>query len=250
MFNSDLSLYKINREERHSGFLFISELLNNDLFRNKIFSLLKERCGTKLLDSSNFDLYAEVSSLRDYWYNLGDPQLEYSKVHDQRLQLLIQLLYHIGYDKTYLENDLFWTTSNKNNRKLWSPSQWSIEKLKNIEKEKNDLVKIRWAFRAKPDLMIDCPECFMFIEFKVVSSEGKNYFGYKQNDIQDLIGDLMKKLIPVFKNKQFTRISLELIKNGNNISWSEVIDILKECHRDTIGYYMTLRHFEENFNFR
>jgi len=57
MFNSDLSLYKINREERHFGFLFISELLNNDLFRNKIFSLLKERCGTKLLDSSNFDLF-------------------------------------------------------------------------------------------------------------------------------------------------------------------------------------------------
>lgn len=63
MFNGK-KYYEVNREERHFGFMLVSELLNNEQFRELVFANINNKCNA-FLDSDNFEIYTEVATLRD-----------------------------------------------------------------------------------------------------------------------------------------------------------------------------------------
>jgi hypothetical protein len=228
--------FEVNREERHFGFLLLSEMLNNDEFRNRFFCSVNEKKNCNL-NPDSFEVYSEVAALRDYWFNLGDSIKYDESTRQKRFEVLTQILSSIGYSDLDIEtNDVFWTTKNLETRKLWSPSNWNIEEIKKLEKEKNDLVSIRWCFNAKPDFMIDCHEHVVFLELKVESGEGANEFGYSQFEIQKKISNFMKLLIPEYQNSTFFHTTLQLKSEHGNLSWKEVIDLLNLCRRDSIAY--------------
>ena len=227
--------FEVNREERHFGFLLFSEILNNDEFRNRFFCSVneKKKCN---LNPDSFEVYSEVAALRDYWFNLGDSIKYDESTHQKRFEVLTQILSSIGYSDLDIEtNDVFWTTKNPETRKLWCPSSWNIKEIEALKRKGKDLAPIRWCFNAKPDLMIDSPDCCVFIELKVESGIGRNQFGYDQKDTQEKISKMMKQLIPLYSNSQFFNTSLEL-ETKDGITWREVIEILNACHRDNAAY--------------
>lgn len=227
MFN-DIPYWKVNREERFFCFLFAHALLSSRSVRVGFAELAKEKCDMEqALDPDELEVYVEVAALRDYWYDLGNPS-EYSNLtHDRRRTVLEQILTIRKVDPGILDkHDLFWTSPNK--KKLWCPSHWGIEELKNAGLEK--LKEVRWAFNSKPDMLLVSPKTMLVIEAKLESGEGrKDETGYKQYDILPLIVDLWKQLIPEFhqQKRQLAQAKLELKASSNNsITWADVIELL------------------------
>ena len=69
--------------------------------------------------------------------------------------------------------------------KLWSPGRWSEKSLK--ESGLEALIPVKWAFNAKPDLMILSGEQALLIEAKLESGEGRDeQSGYEQLSSQML----------------------------------------------------------------
>ena len=61
-----MKFYKMNREERHFGFLFMTSIICNPKFRKRIFEHLNNQLHPNLtLDPNDFDVYAEVALFRD-----------------------------------------------------------------------------------------------------------------------------------------------------------------------------------------
>jgi len=227
MFN-DNSYNKVNREERHFGFLFGSAIIHNHDFAQKIFDKYNSLLGSDL-DIKSFDIFFEVAALRDYWRDLGRSYDYIDETHNKRRNVLNTILHYKGYDPCIIDhNKVFWTNGNIGNGKLWCPSEWNITELKNIEKSVNDLVSVRWCFNAKPDILLISNTSGVFIEIKVESGGGKSTSGYDQLDIQEEISKLMKLLIPDLEKHKFYNSSLTLNDELRikGLKWREVIEDL------------------------
>jgi hypothetical protein len=182
MFNPK-PYHTINREERHFGSLFTSALIYDEDFRRAVFFRLGKATHADL-DPQNFEVYTEVAALRDYWFDLGDSKIYSKETHEDRRTVLNIILKDRGYSPDLIDKEpVFWTLGKISTGKLWCPSEWQIRDLTHIEKEKNDLVKIRWCFNAKPDLLIVSGKSCVFLELKVESGAGSNEHGYDQIEI-------------------------------------------------------------------
>jgi hypothetical protein len=228
MFN-DNSYYKVNREERHFGFMFGSALIHNPEFAERIFQKYNSILGSDL-DIKSFEIYFEVAALRDYWRDLGRSDEYSDETHNKRRNVLNKILHNKSYDPRIIDqNRVFWTNGNIGTGKLWCASEWNIKELQKIEKSVNDLVSIRWCFNAKPDILIVSNTSSVFIEVKVESGGGRSGTGYDQLDIQEEISKYMKLLIPKFSCLNFYNSSLTLNDELRikGIKWSEVIEDLR-----------------------
>lgn len=135
-----------------------------------------------------------------------------------------------GYDPGIIDhNRVFWTNGNIGGGKLWCPSEWNINELKEIFGSGNKLVPVRWCFNAKPDVLIVSNSSSVFIEVKVESGGGRSSSGYDQLDIQIEISVLMKMLIPEFHSHNFYNSSLTLNDELRikGLEWREIIDDLR-----------------------
>lgn len=232
---SDKAYYEINREERFFCSLFAHALLSSAVIREDFKNLVYSKLNIEL-NPRNLEVYIETAVLRDYWYDLGDPKKYSEKTHQFRKSLLKEILRYFKIPEEIIYNyDFFWTTPSRN--KLWSPGRWSKGK---IEQTKLDqllqfkLIKLKWSFNAKPDIMIISENEGLLIEAKLESGEGRDSgAGYNQREIQDLIAILIKEFIPAFKNSEFRNISIEISpKDKDGISWKEILDILKKSKID------------------
>ncbi len=225
MFN-DKCYFEVNREERFFCLLFVHALLESEKVRTGFFRLVESRHSVSF-NPANFEIYAEVAALRDYWHNLGDPVTYSAETHQKRRKILEAILNVFDLPASAIDgNDLFWTST----RKLWSPSEWNIEKLKASGLEK--LISVRWAFNAKPDIMIVSDSIVLMIEAKVESGEGRNdESGYQQYEVQKLISRLLGMLVPQFKDSTFLNTVLEL-RPVTGISWHEVIALVEQSEID------------------
>ena len=125
-------------------------------------------------------------------------------------------------EKTIDAHHFFWTSDQ--HKKLWSPGRWEPKAIK--ESGLDELVKIRWAFNAKPDILIISDSTALMIEGKLESGEGRNEdSGYQQYDIQELIVRLLQLLVPQFKNVKFFKTVLAL-NPPTGISWKEVLALV------------------------
>ena len=153
MFN-EKTYAEVNREERFFCFLFIHALLSSRAVRVS-FAELAKRKSDIALDPDELEAYVEVAALRDYWNDLGNPAA-YSKDTNSRRRVVLEKILDIRDVPVASldQHELFWTSPKK--EKLWSPSHWSIEELKNAGLEK--LMEVRWAFNAKPDILLVSPK--------------------------------------------------------------------------------------------
>jgi len=236
MFN-DSPYTKVNREERHFGFLFGSAVIHNHEFAQKVFDRYNSILGSDL-DANFFDIYFEVAALRDYWRALGKTNENYSETHPKRRIVLDMILRKMGYDPDIIDHyGVFWTNGNIGNGKLWCPSEWNINELKKIPSTDKNLVSVRWCFNAKPDILIVSNTSCVFIEAKVESGGGRSNSGYDQLDIQEEISLLMKLLVPDFQKHNFYNSSLTLNDELRitGLKWREVIEDLSSTLGNKAG---------------
>ncbi|MEI6847497.1 MAG: hypothetical protein WCK32_05590 [Chlorobiaceae bacterium] len=238
MFN-DKPYAEVNREERFFCFLFAHALLMSRSVRFGFAKLAKEKYNVHL-DPDALEVYVEAAALRDYWFNLGDPVSYSEKMDKRRREVLEQILEYFKVPSGILDKHALFKTSMG---KLWSPSHWNINALKNAGLDKYNfidggdqynLIDVKWAFNAKPDIVLISPESMLVIEAKLESAEGCNAAsGYGQYKIQRLIMKLWKLLIPKFANKQL-QFALLKVKGSSekSIIWSKLTELIAKSDAD------------------
>jgi len=221
---SEKSYSEVNREERFFCFLLSHALLMSKHVRQGFAELVSKKCNVHL-NPDELEVYVEAAALRDYWRDLGDPVAYSPETHNRRravLELIFQK-YSISAD-VLDKHDLFWTSS----KKLWNPNHWSEKALE--EAGLKELIKVKWAFNAKPDILLISPESMLVIEAKVESAEGcKADVEYKQFQTQRLISELWQLLIPGFQNRKLVNAVLNVSSSLEEIpviQWSEIIDLI------------------------
>jgi len=171
----DKPYFKVNREERFYCFLLCHSLLMSEIVREGFTNLINHKIG-KILDVRDLEVYIEAAVLRDFWYDLGNPKKYDDKTHSRRQELLLYLLKKfVNLPKTVIDindNDYDFLWTKKSPKKLWNPGHWNETCIKNnkagIEKEQVDkLCKIKWAFNAKPDIMLVSNNHVVLIEAKL-----------------------------------------------------------------------------------
>jgi len=236
MFN-DKSYETVNREERFYCALFSHALLTSAAVRERFGRLVLDRCDLRL-DADSLHVFVEAAALRDYWYDLGSP-LEYSnKTHDRRREILNELFSIVGLEPELIDqHDFFWTSSaGQPNSKLWSPGRWNIPRDGHADLSSESLKhlhRLKWAFNAKPDILLVSGRSVLMLEAKLESGEGvyDKSEGSRQTHIQKLIGTILGRLAPSFRHSTIKPCTLGLWgpldsiapnKRKSNFSWKEV----------------------------
>jgi hypothetical protein len=242
-----MTFFKINREERHFGFLFLTAVISNPNFRDSIFSLMNSRFAIALR-SNDFDVYTEVAVLRDHWFTLG-PQKRYDqRIHDRRLAVLCNILNSMGLDPAMVDDeDMFWTGA-IGNSKLWYPGKWVGTRIGRLEEKRGipekRLWRCRWLCNAKPDVMICSGNDVLLIEIKVESGMGAGDKGYDQPQTQDDIIHVGQSVVEWMREARIKRITLTHIPDPNGLCWDEITAAYKATRNShDAGAAMIERHF-------
>jgi hypothetical protein len=205
--------------------------------RENFVQLLEEKKLAIAIEPNELEVYVEVAALRDYWHDIGNPSLYTEETHARRKEVLISILKYFNLPASTLDDhDFFWTTTKR--EKLRSPSRWSEQKLKQAGAGLEKLIEVKWAFNAKPDILLSSPKTALFVEAKLESGEGKNdESGYKQSETLKLITHLSKLLIPEFAKKELNIMTLELkpttIDVARGITWKDIISLVENSDVDS-----------------
>jgi len=238
---TDKKFFEINREERNYGFLLLSSLIYEENFRREFLAILKKKSHhlSEIIEiSAPIDIYAEVALFRDYWFDFGDQKNYTPELHQSRLTTISEILESFSINSNIIENnDLFWT-GKIGESKLWYPGRWEIAKIHKVQKQENlinnELLRIRWASNAKPDILITSNNWAAFIELKIESGIGENQYGYNQRKTLLDIITIAKKTIPSFHNLHID--SFIISKNKpNSIKWTDFIEAIGH---DLVKKYM------------
>ncbi len=111
----------VNREERFYCALFFHAILSSKMFRRKLFSRIQDLTGLEL-DVDAYEVFYEITMLRDYWNDLGDPKAYSAETHSKRFDVVRKILKYFSLDEINIESSEFMQTCNK---KLWYPGHWS-----------------------------------------------------------------------------------------------------------------------------
>jgi hypothetical protein len=226
MFN-DRPYAEINREERFFCSLLAHALLATDVVRRRFLELLAMKTGARL-DPEHLEVFIEAAALRDYWNDLGDPSAYSDDTHGRRRVVLDLILGELGVPAQVLdEHPLFWTFPER--KKLWSPGRWEEKALR--EAGLDGLVDVKWAFNAKPDMMLASPGCVVFVEAKLESGEGRSGAGYEQFQVQKLTARLLRVLSPAYSRCTFHTTVLAL-RPTSGIAWSDVLSSVEGAPLD------------------
>ena len=240
----NMPYFEVNREERHFGFLFLSALIASTGARKTLIDYINTKIAGNLC-CEQIDAYAEVSLFRDYWRALGDSSKYTQETHEQRLRIFNRMAETMGFDPSLIHvESVFWTGA-PGSSKLFYPGKWMKSKINDAE-ERNNLVekelwRLRWACNAKPDVMIEDAENFIFIEIKVESGFGSSDNGYSQLQTQKDILALGEALIPSMQSKRTALITLT--QDGPDLIWSEILRIIANSP-DAPFFSMATRHLK------
>lgn len=229
MFNNK-PYKKINREERFFCSLFAHALLTSQYVRSR-FAKMVCQLGVNL-DPDKLEVYLEVAALRDYWNDLGDPHQYSSETHERRCEVVGAILRLGSIDSKIINSKpMFWTKGVGS--KLCFPGRWNKKALE--EKDFGVLKRVKWAFNAKPDMLLLSPTGALVLEAKVESSKGQNRAdGYNQIKTQKFIVELWQRLIPSFSDVPIRLATLELgsqVEDG--LAWNDVIMMINRSELDS-----------------
>lgn len=259
MTQGNLKPYKqVNREERLYCMLLAHCLLGSGAARNGFSDAVQRHADLPgaLSEPSDLEVYVEVAALRDYWRSLGNPKAYSAETEGNRLAFLRNALEWAnrleprgekGWSRIPDEllkktpDSPFWTTGKDSEytRKLWSPARWPISRLEEFPASSacvERLKRLRWAFNAKPDILVLAGQSGLLIEAKVESGGGSNKDGYTQLQTQKDIISLWKHLDLPGLNGNICLVTLG--KGGkpsdstHHLTWKQIIEGMGVEHMD------------------
>lgn len=164
--------YEINREERNFAAVLYHLLLKNDNLKT-FLALMSSRLP---IVDDEVAIYFEYSFLRDLWANIAMNQ---TGNHTKR-NLIYTFLNPVNINDlqtmTIQEFNMWFGAPNPSRRFIQSPSNWSIGKFASNINDNSEFYKVccfKWAFNAKPDIVIHTSlNSAICIECKYESVEG------------------------------------------------------------------------------
>lgn len=210
------------REERFFCFLLAHSLLSSRRTRTRFTELAQTLAP---LDADALDVFVEATVMRDYWRALGNPVGYTATTHEARRAVLVRLLEHEGVLPEVLDQHaVFWTGApGQPGSKLWSPGRWDSKALAAVGVP--GLIRLRYAFNAKPDLMLSSPGALLFIEAKVESGQGVYAAGETQYGIQRYILELIDLLLPEYQTPNLGLTTLTT--SGPDMTWADIAHLLE-----------------------
>jgi hypothetical protein len=197
------------------------------------------------LPSKTLEVYTEVAALRDAWAQLGDYKKYDGNVHEKRLVMLHRICTDtmgfrgsLGDLRGILDESrgVFFTSTGK----LVSPGRWPRDELAHVRGlDPAKLKELRWAFNAKPDILLLSGEVGVLVEAKVVSAAGSNsQTGYDQLAIQQVIASLIPVVTEGIVSRPLDLVTLtnKKLEMRNNIFWSEIVDAVNESELDAFSW--------------
>lgn len=253
MTDQRLTYRRVNREERFFCMLLAHCLLAHVGARQGFVRVVEASQGIPSTFSASPELavYIEVAALRDFWRQNGNPRAYNERLEQARRGFLrkarewanaLPRPVASGSDdgwgaipKGWLEESKgspFWTEGAGRNHvpKLWSPGRWSMKRLAEFPFSKpciKRLMRLRWAFNAKPDILVLEGKRGLLIEAKVESGGGSNRDGYDQFQTQRDILSLWKYLELPGLDGTIHLVTLgrsgPLQKEAPHLTWQSVI---------------------------
>jgi hypothetical protein len=175
----DEPYFQFDREERHLAAILFHLLNHKDNAERALRSTEREW----KINPVEFGVYLEYSYPRDLWNKM---QVK-AESNNRKRDVIIGMLGSHGFDTSKLaslkqEKDFnaFFIEPHRASRDyIQSPANWSLTRIANSlpsQGSNSDLVtacKIKWAFKAKPDIVIHADrEHALCIELKLESGEG------------------------------------------------------------------------------
>jgi hypothetical protein len=198
------SFLAITREERFFCTLLVHACLSDETFRGEFVPRLAEVSRTPL-DPEDLELYTEVAWVRDYWYDLGDFKKYTAELDElRREQLRSVLAIHLG-DAQKAEGVLAAPFIRTVQDRIQSPGRWPLQAIDAFtggvasglgqvaaSELGKKLRELKWAYNAKPDLLVISDRHPVLIEAKVESGiDYRQASGYNQARISQTIRRLM-----------------------------------------------------------
>ena len=164
--------WELNREERNlAAILYHVLLMDGNLQR----FLRRIECGFTI-KVDEMAIYFEYSYLRDLWFNMGmeggnkaKRGLIYRFLKPSNIDALEQMSVHEF-------NSYFGAVPSASEEYIQSPGNWSIGKYRKTIADNDEFLKtcrFKWAFNAKPDIVIHTSHDYAIcIECKLESGEG------------------------------------------------------------------------------
>jgi hypothetical protein len=179
LVGSDEPYFQFDREERHLAAILF-HILN---YKDNAQRALHSADSNWNINRSEFGVYLEYSYPRDLW-NKMKVSTESNK---RKREVIVGMLGCHGFDTTKLASlngvknfNAFFVGPRASRDYIESPANWSLSELaRSLPSSKSDdqnLVtgcKIKWAFRAKPDIVIHADrDHALCLELKLESTEG------------------------------------------------------------------------------
>jgi hypothetical protein len=174
----DEPYFQFDREERHLAAILF-HILN---YKDNAERALRSAEPDWKIDPAEFGVYLEYSYPRDLW-NKMEVKTESNK---RKREVIIGILGGHGFDTNKLTSlnqaehfNAFFVGHRASREYIESPANWSLTQLakslpsKSDDKDLVTACKIKWAFRAKPDIVIHADRGHaLCLELKLESTEG------------------------------------------------------------------------------
>jgi hypothetical protein len=175
----DQPYHAFNREERHLAAILF-HLLSLPGNVERLFALAK--CYWQIKENE-FGVYFEYSYLRDLWHAIGRRRAD---ANAPKRAAILSILGRQGFSPTLCDdlagrttrafNTLFIGEKGASAEFIQSPANWRLAEFVRTLLEDGDIVaacKVKWAFKAKPDLVIHADrDHVLCLELKLESGEG------------------------------------------------------------------------------
>jgi hypothetical protein len=224
------SFLDTTREERFFCAALMHVLLTRTASQTRLVQRFADASGTAL-SAEDLEVYTEIAALRDAWASLGDFKVYADRTHSARLHLLHRLLTEfVGFEGTAealhelvgRRPEVFLSKKGK----IISPGRWPIQQLETLDPLSPDRLRdLRWAFNAKPDLLLLSGGQGVLIEAKAASGFGSNSAtGYSQAHILEVVAQLFPIVVPevVAKPLAMVYVTNQTAGGGNHLHWSEL----------------------------
>jgi hypothetical protein len=174
----DEPYFQLDREERHLAAILFC-ILN---YKDNAERALHSGDLNWNINPAEFGIYLEYSYPRDLWNKMGVK----AESNNRKRDVIIELLGSHGFDTSRITslkqekdfNAFFIDDIRASDRYIESPANWRLTQLARslpAKSDDNDLLtacKIKWAFKAKPDIVIHGDrEHALCIELKLESDE-------------------------------------------------------------------------------
>jgi hypothetical protein len=238
--------YKLNREERNfCAILYHLLLENNNL--EKFLTLID--CKYEVNEP---EIYFEYAFIRDIWH----------RIENQTKKNIIMERFP-SKRKDWEEKDISgfneaFISRTPSTKEIESPSNWNVKKLnESFENDKQEFLNaciFKWAFNAKPDMVIHTSQnTAICIECKLESGEAtypssleekeifNSRFGYKKRVKQTEVQEEIMKLLG-FDTRHIIIANLES-PNETTFTWKEIFSKLERPNNSFIQKWLISRNF-------